>query len=350
MSPYYDIINIMKPFVLYLLAGIVSCAVCAGVLPILRRVASRAFLDNPGGLKTHHGAVPLLGGCGIFLGLISGLVFIRLTTDFPSGTLHTLRGICLGGLLVFLLGLADDLNKPKGVNITLKLLVQLTAVAALIYYGIVIRAFPSPWVAWPLTFLWVAGLTNAFNLLDIIDGLCVSQGVICTLGLTFIALPGEYVYVNFAALSLLGACLAFWPNNHARKKIFLGDSGSTLIGFTVASLSIGTGYSGHTDWGFLAPLFILAVPLFDTAFVSLARLLKGKNPLKGSPDHIALRLKKAGWKPGTIVTAFAATGLLCNGCAWVLTRAGLSLVIGLFVLTGLSALILTFYLLKLPAD
>lgn len=340
----------MKPFVLYLLAGIVSGVVCAGALPLLRRVAARAFLDEPGGLKNHQGSVPVLGGCGVFLGMISGLVFIRLTTAFPSGTLHTLRGICLGGLLVFLLGLVDDLNKPKGVKIALKLLVQLAAVAALIYYGIVIRVFPSPWIAWPLTFLWVAGLTNAFNLLDIMDGLCVSQGVICTLGLAFIALPGEYVYVNFAALSLLGACLAFWPYNHVRKKIFLGDSGSTFIGFMVASLSIGTGYSGHTDWGFLAPLFILAVPLFDTGFVSLARLLKGKNPLKGSPDHIALRLKKAGWKPGAIVAAFAGAGLVCNACAWGLTRADFFTVIGLFAAAGVAAVALTLYLLKLPAD
>lgn len=340
----------MKPFVLYLTAALAAGIITAASLPCLRHFAKRFFLDKPGGLKTHSGAVPVLGGMGIFVGTLASLTLIRFTTAFPSGTLHNLRGIFIGGTLIFLLGLADDLKKPKGISIPVKLLVQAIAAGALIYYGVAIHVFTSPWVSWPLTFLWIVGLTNAFNLLDIMDGLCVSQALVCTLGLAVIALPSEYIYVNFAALALLGACLAFWPFNHAKRKIFLGDSGSTFLGFMLAALSIGTGYSERTNWGFLAPLFILAVPLFDTAFVVLARLLKGKNPLKGSNDHIALRLKKLNWPLGAILLLFAGAGLFFNILAYTLTHCCGQIALALFVFSAVALGAATLWLLHLKTE
>ncbi len=340
----------MKTFVLYLTA-LLTAGILTGVsLPLLRRLAAKKFLDVPGGLKHHAGAVPVLGGCGIFLGTLASLTLIRLITAFPSGTLHNLRGIFIGGTLIFALGLADDLNKPKGVSVPVKLIVQALAAAALIYYGVCIHAFGSAWISWPLTFLWVVGLTNAFNLLDIMDGLCVSQAIVCTLGLAVIALPSEYIYVNFAALALLGACLAFWPYNHAKRKIFLGDSGATFLGFMIAALSIGTGYSERSNWGFLAPLFILAVPLFDTAFVSLARILKGKNPLKGSNDHIALRLKKCHWPPVMILSAFAAAGLFFNVLAFTLTHCCVQIALALFIFSAAALALATLWLLHVKTE
>ena len=340
----------MNPFVLYLTAALAAGFITAIALPLLRRVAQQFFLDTPGGLKTHSGAVPVLGGAGIFMGTLASLVLIRFTTAFPSGTLHNLRGIVIGGTLIFLLGLADDLKKPKGISIPVKLLVQAVAAGALIYYGVAIHVFTSPWLSWPLTFLWVVGLTNAFNLLDIMDGLCVSQAVVCTLGLAVIALPSEFIYVNFAALALLGACLAFWPYNHAKRKIFLGDSGANFLGFMIAALSIGTGYSERTTWGFLAPLFILAVPLFDTAFVSLARVLKHKNPLKGSNDHIALRLKKLKWKTPFILLAFAAAGLFFNIMAFTLTHCCIEIALALFVFSAVALGLVTVWLLHIKTE
>ncbi len=337
----------MNTFVLYLLSALTAAFVTAVSIPLLGRFISPQLLDIPGGLKRHAGSTPLTGGLGIFLGTLISLVVIRLTTSFPSGTLHNLRGILIGGSLIFILGLADDFKKPKGISIGTKLLVQAAAAGALIYYGVSIHAFSSVWISWPLTFLWVVGLTNAFNLLDIMDGLCVSQAVVCTLGLIVIALPSEYIYVNFAALSLLGASLAFWPYNHARKKVFLGDSGATFLGFMIAALSMGTGYSERADWGFLAPLFILAVPLFDTAFVMLARILKKKNPLKGSNDHIALRLKQLNWNPSLIIGVFAGTGLFFNILAFTLTHCCIEIAIALFIFSMAVLGLVTLWLLHL---
>ncbi len=328
----------MGKFVLYLFTFCASLACTYALLPRLTRWLGPYLLDRPGGLKTHAGAVPALGGSGIFLGLSLVLICIRFTTQFPSGTLHSLRGIILGGTLIFAMGLWDDLTKPQGLPVWVKLLVQAAATACLVHYGILIRVVASPWISYPLTFLWIVGLTNAFNLLDIMDGLCTTQAMVCTLGLAFITLPSEWIYVNFAALALLGACGGFLPFNFSStQKLFLGDSGSNLLGFWIAALCLATGYSGHSNWGFLAPLLIAFVPIFDISFVTLTRLKQGKNPLQGSPDHAALLLRKAGWKTTKIVGVFGAVALASNALAFVLTWAAPAVIACILVGVALAA-------------
>lgn len=338
----------METFVLYLLAFLTSWLVSWLTLRFTRRYLARFFLDTPFGLKKHTSAVPLLGGIGIFTGTLTSLILIRLITNFPTGTLHNLRGVFIGGTLIFALGLLDDLKKPSGLSISVRLAVQALASWALIYYGGGIFLFQNPLLNWFFSFLWLVGITNAFNLLDIMDGLCVSQAVVATLGLTLVALPSEFLYVNFAALALLGACLAFWPYNHAKNKLFLGDSGSTFLGFMLAALSMGTPYSSHVSSGFLAPLFILAVPLYDTFFVTIARLSKGKNPLKGSDDHLALRLHRFGFPLRKILLELTLCALAFNGVAYILTRCSWQTTAFLFLAAGIGSIILTQKLLKLP--
>lgn len=312
----------MNSFVLYLLCAVISFVITFASLPLLRRSLAPYFMDVPGGLKKHAAAVPVLGGAAIMLGLAGSLIFIRFSTHFPTGTLHALRGVLLGAGLVFLAGVADDMHKPRGIRAGFKLLAQSAAAVILMCYGVQIDLFQSPWLNYPLTFFWIIGITNAFNLLDIADGLCVSQAAICAAGLAVISFPSEFIYVNFAALAVLGACIGFWPFNFSRKyKTFLGDSGSMLLGFMLAALCLGTGYTQRTTSGFLAPFFILAVPLFDTLFVMFARLIQGKNPLLGSDDHIVLRLKR-GLKLSQrhILTIYIVLGIFNNLLAFALTH------------------------------
>ena len=323
---------------LYVLAFGCAAAVTFLSIPLLGRVLGRYLTDQPGGLKQHVCAVPMLGGCAIFAGTLASLVLMRLVTNFPTGTLHYLRGVLGAGMLIFLLGLLDDLRKPKGLPIYLRLLVQAAAASLLIYYGVSVQIFADPWLNYALTFLWLGGLTNAFNLLDISDGLCVSQAVICAGGLLLISLPGELPYVNFAALALSGACLAFWPHNHATRKIFLGDSGATFLGFFIATLSMGAQYTQTNPYGYAAPLLIAAVPLLDTAYVSLARILQGKNPLKGSNDHLALQLKlRFHFQNRTVLMIYALAGILCNYLAYLLTQTSARLRPGTYLLLILFA-------------
>lgn len=342
----------MELTVLYFIAFVCAAVVTTLSLPLLTRTLGKFLTDVPGGLKTHAKAVPMLGGCAIFAGTVLSLVLIRLITNFPTGTLHSLRGILGAGALIFALGLLDDLRKPKGLPIYLRLLVQAAACATLIAYDVYVQVFAAAWLNYALTFLWLLALTNAFNLLDIADGLCVSQAVICAAGLLLIALPGELWYVNFSAVALLGACVAFWPHNHAQQKIFLGDSGSTFLGFFIAAVAMGTQYSQTNPYGYAAPLFMAAVPLLDTAYVSLVRLSKGQNPLKGSPDHLALRLKNEKHFTNTrVLVAFAAAGVLGNLCAYAITQCQPEQTAGAVVLSFLGIGMLLLWLLqKLPVS
>ncbi len=341
----------MSTQLLYFITFALSLIATALSLPILRRLIGAAFLDTPTPLKHHIGAIPAIGGCAIFIGLSISLIFIRLTTQFPSGTLHSLRGILCGSAMIFALGMLDDLRKPKGLGILLKLCIQFLAVCCLLRYGVHIRLFQSTALCYLFTFLWVVGITNAFNLLDILDGLCVSQAVICTVGLIVISLPSEQIYVNFAACALLGACVGFWPYNHWTKcKSFLGDSGSTLLGFLIAALTMGADYSEVSQVGFLAPLFIVAVAIFDTGFVSIIRLLHKQNPLRGSNDHIALRLQKKGFSANKILIIFILAAVCCNVCAFAVIFVPACVSVSMYVLLLFLAAYAAYFLAHIPME
>lgn len=301
----------MSNLFLYFFTFVFAFAFSYFSIPHFRKLAQKYLVDKPTKLKNHTGNIPLCGGAIIAFGFFSSLIILRILTAFPSGTLRNLRGLFLGGGIIFVLGLIDDLKKPKGLNPYIKLIFQAAAGLILIHYGIKINFLTPPW-NYILSVLWVAGLTNAFNLLDIMDGLAVSQAVIASLAFLLINLPFEFIYVNFAAVALLGAALAFWPQNHASKKIFLGDSGSMLLGFLLSALALGTRFSAISPVGVLAPLLILALPIFDTLFVSLIRLSKGINPLKGTPDHYPLRLKKLGLKNRTILALSIIISVMLN--------------------------------------
>ncbi len=341
----------MNTLVLFAVAFLLAGIVTAGSLPLLHRTIGSLFIDAPYGIKQHKTTVPVLGGCAIMLGLAASLIFIRYTTNFPTGTLHSLRGILCGAAIIFALGVLDDMTKPRGVSIVLKLAIQSLAALCLLGYGVHIELFDSPQLSYPLTFLWVVGLTNAFNLLDISDGLCVGQAVVCSLGLLLITLPGEHLYVNFCACALLGSCIGFWPYNHAQHfKTFLGDSGSTLLGFLLSALAMGADYTQYSNVAFLAPLLIFAVPLFDTGFVSVVRLLQGKNPLRGSPDHAALRLAKLGLSSRSVLYIFLWIGLLFNLLAFTVTQVHCATALTIYGVTLAGWLAAAIFLARIRMD
>ena len=309
----------MSNLFLYFFTFVFAFALSYFAISPLRKLSQKYLTDKPTQLKNHTGNIPLCGGAIIASGLFGSLIILRLLTNFPSGTLHNLRGLFLGGVIIFALGLIDDFKKPKGLNPYIKLLFQTLAAVILIHYDIKINFLNTPW-DYILTIFWVVGLTNAFNLLDIMDGLAISQAVIASTAFLLINLPFEFIYVNFAAVALLGAGLAFWPQNHASKKIFLGDSGSMLLGFLLSALALGTQFSTINPCGVFAPLLILALPIFDTTFVSVIRLSKGINPLKGTPDHYPLRLKKLGLKTRNILLLSIFISVILNILAFFITQ------------------------------
>ncbi len=310
------------PLDLYLRTVLLAFVIAAVMTPLVRWIAVRLgrYDVAHAGIKTHKVPTPALGGVAIWIALSSALVWARFTTSFPTGTLRSLRGILAGGGLLFALGLVDDLRKPVGLGVPLKFAVQIAAAGLCAAYGLRIQFLKPEHLGLLVTILWVVGVTNAFNIIDIMDGLAASQAAIAGLAFLWIALPSEEIYVNFGAAALLGACLGFLPwNLSSGYKIFMGDSGSLSVGFVLSALAMGTRYSEVNPLGVYAPLLILAVPIYDTLFVMYLRMKRGMSPFMGSRDHFALRLEALGLDRGRIVFLTAAGSLLLSVCAWLVT-------------------------------
>ncbi len=295
--------------ILYGLSFILSFLLGLYLTPVVREAAIRfQIVDRPDGrLKKHGETVPYLGGLAVFL---SFLVTLALTFTFDREVL----GLLLGGTLVLILGLIDDLGflSPQ-----VKLAGQLLAAFVLVKSGIRIQiVFLPDWIEIPLSVLWIVGITNAFNMIDIMDGLASGVACICALILFYVAVLNERPVIAIMAVSLAGALAAFLRYNFAPARIYLGDMGSLFIGCMLGSLAMIGSYTAQNRVSVLVPLLILGVPIFDVAFVSYVRWRRGMPVLLGSPDHFALRLRK--WRLSTRQT------VVCSYClAFLLGIVGL---------------------------
>jgi UDP-GlcNAc:undecaprenyl-phosphate GlcNAc-1-phosphate transferase len=228
---------------------------------------------------------------------------------------------------------------------------QVAAALCLIAFDIRIRFVQPGWFGDILTILWVVGVINAFNIIDIMDGLASGIAVIASLGFFFISLPSEQIYVNFAAITLAGAFLGFMPYNFSRRwKIFLGDTGSLSAGFMMAALSLGTSYTHVNNAGVFAPLLILGIPLYDTFLVSFLRLKKGLSPFLGSPDHYALRLERYGLYREEILVLSYAVSLLLTFAAYQVTLVVFEYALVIYGIVGLVALWLGTWLARIRIE
>jgi UDP-GlcNAc:undecaprenyl-phosphate GlcNAc-1-phosphate transferase len=260
------------------------------------------IVDRPDGkLKTHDRPTAYLGGLAVYLAF---LFTLALTFDFSSDVL----GILLAGSMLVMLGVIDDL-RPLGPG--LKLLGQAVAVLVLMRAGLYIKiAVLPPWVALVLTFFWLMATINAFNIIDIMDGLASGVAGIASAVLFTVACINRQTMMAILTVSLCGALIGFLRYNKRPARIYLGDAGSMLLGLTLGALAMMGNYSEHNPVGYFAPLLILGVPLFDTAYVMFLRWRKGIPVYQGSPDHFALRLRRAGCSVRTTVLLSCAAGCL----------------------------------------
>jgi UDP-GlcNAc:undecaprenyl-phosphate GlcNAc-1-phosphate transferase len=163
-----------------------------------------------------------------------------------------------------------------------------------------------------LTVLWLVGMSNAFNLSDIMDGLASGLGVIAGTYLLVVALDNGRMVVAFFTVALIGALLGFLRFNFHPAVIYLGDCGSLFVGLTLGALAMVMDYTRHNELGFLAPLFFLALPIIDTFYVMFLRARAGRKIYYGSPDHIPLRLRRrlGGSTVKTVVACYVAQAVL----------------------------------------
>jgi UDP-GlcNAc:undecaprenyl-phosphate GlcNAc-1-phosphate transferase len=303
--------------ILYAAGFILSFVFALCWTPLMRKAALQlGIVDRPDGkLKQHGDTVAYLGGIAVFAAF---LMTVGVITDFKDGA--TL-GLLLSGSIALLVGLIDDfgvLTPPQ------KLLGQTLAALVLIKSGTFIKLdFLSWYVALPLTILWILTVTNAFNIIDIMDGL--ASGVAAVAALT-IAAANHMAGVErqpqaLLAIVLAGSVIGFLRHNFHPARIFLGDAGSMFVGFMLAALSLNAGYTrnGHL-LGVVSPIFILGIPLFDLLLVMFIRRQRGIPMTKGSPDHFALRLRRCNLSVRETAITTYIVGALLGGAALLMSN------------------------------
>jgi UDP-GlcNAc:undecaprenyl-phosphate GlcNAc-1-phosphate transferase len=305
--------------------------------PLIRKAALQlGIVDRPDGkLKRQEDAIPYLGGIAVFMAF---LFTVGVFTDFGLETL----GLLLSGSIALMVGLIDDFGALSPIQ---KLLGQTLAAVVLIKSGIYIRLeFLPIWVAIPLTVLWILAVTNAMNIIDILDGLAAGVSVIAALSIAIANFMAGRFAVAFLSIVLAGAILGFLRHNFHPAKIYLGDAGSLFIGFMLAALSMNAGYTRANLLAVASPVLILGIPLFDLALVMWIRWRNGIPMMKGSPDHFALRLRRLKLSVReTAVTAYI-VGVLLSGVALLMSQVTLewaaATMCGTLTAAGLSAYIL----------
>ncbi len=293
---------------------VLSLLLCA----VARRFALRfGFLDRPGGHKGHQAPVPLGGGVAIWLAtmLVLGTCGLAVLLGGPELPRPMVERVTASGLfsrsgelleililaaVIMAMGLIDD---RKSLKWQLRLGIQVLCATILAASGIRVTLFwpfTHPVLGGAVTVMWIVGLTNSFNMLDNMDGLAASVGLIAA-GLFCVGqVVAGSLFAPAVLLIVMGALGGFLVHNHAPARLYMGDAGSNFLGFLLGALTVvGTYHVSGVDSPFsvLAPLLVMAVPLYDTTSVVLIRLLEGRSPFQGDQRHFSHRLVARGLTP-----------------------------------------------------
>ena len=274
--------------------------------------------------RMHKVPIPRLGGLAIFLAfLLSALIFADIDRQ--------LQGILLGAVIIVVLGALDDVLALKALP---KLIVQILAAGVAVYHGCVIQFISNPnvfsnatyvnlgWLSVPITIIWIVAITNAVNFIDGLDGLAVGVSSISAAALIVIALMVAETNIAIILCALFGACLGFIPYNMNPAKIFMGDSGSTFLGYILATLSITGLFKMYAIISFAVPFLILGLPIFDICFAFLRRIAHGQSPMQADRGHVHHRLIDMGFtQKQAVAIAYMLTAIL-GLAAVVLTSSG----------------------------
>lgn len=335
----------------YFIFFFISLIAALGSTPWARHLGIRyGILDRPGSRrKIHQSAIPRLGGLAVLtatlLPFLGFLFYGNLLLDQIRSFWQPLLGLALGSLLVFLVGLADDLSRLAPWK---KLAVEVAAGLAAAALGLRIELMPNPfglpwdlqWLAYPITILWLVGVTNAVNLADGVDGLSAGIAAFTALVLFFMTYNSQYTVVALLAISLAGACVGFLRFNFYPATIFLGDSGSLFLGFTLGALSIWASEKSTITFSLLIPMVALGLPLADMAYAVIRRWSRGVPLKQADREHIHHKLLDMGFgQPITVLILYGvnillilAAGLLLltrnSLAAYILVILGAALVIG----------------------
>ncbi|MBI3636058.1 MAG: hypothetical protein HY216_07565 [Candidatus Rokubacteria bacterium] len=317
-----------------LVAFVLSVALTLGAERLAPRVG---LVARPAADRWHRETVPLLGGAAIALATLGPMLIAA-----RGGAAFLVLGLAALGMAA--VGLVDD---ARALSPQIKLLAQIVLATILIHFGFALRLTNYVLLDIFITLVWMVGITNAFNLLDNMDGLSTSIALVAVaFRLLFFSWEGDVVGVRISA-AFLGALAGFLVRNFAPAKIFMGDAGSLFIGFFLAALSLARpdgAYSRGVFAVLVIPVLLLLIPIFDTAFVTTTRLLSGRSIAVGGRDHTSHRLVAVGLTERQTVLVLAGVSSAAGGVAMLSYRVGLSEIVLVLSLLVLALVLLGIYL------
>lgn len=297
-----------------LFAFVVAFLISYASTPIVKMLAFKiGAVDVPKDTRRmHKKPIARLGGLAIFYGfIISILCFAKIDTE--------LRGILIGSLIIVVMGIFDDIYS---LNALFKFVVQIGAALIVVMHGVRIDHISNfgigtnPYIALgmfsiPITVLWIVGVTNALNLIDGLDGLAAGVSTISTVSLFAISLITREAGVAIVTAAVAGAGFGFLPYNIHPAKIFMGDTGSTFLGFMLSCISVVGLFKGYAVISVAVPFLILGLPIFDTLFAIIRRVMRGQSPMHPDRGHVHHRLIDMGFdQKQTVIILLITSGLL----------------------------------------
>ena len=314
---------------MYLLLGVSGAALALFLTPLVGRGSTvLGLVDAPGGRKVHAQSVPRLGGVAVVVAAALALAIVPAFLPQPRSpdTWAAMQPFIVGGLLIFLVGLVDDV---RGLGPAPKLLVEVLAAAIMMAAGLLIervtvlgQTWMLGWLAYPVTAAWLVGVTNAFNLIDGVDGLAPGIAALAGAACGAILIVRGHTAEAMLLAAFVGAMLGFLVYNFEPATIFLGDSGSLVAGFLLAATAIAGWQKGATALASAVPLLIFALPLADAASTLVRRVLARpgsgrsltaivRQVVEPDREHIHHRLLGLGWSVRrTVLILYGVTAVL----------------------------------------
>ena len=338
-----DIANSQILFVVLsmVVAFLISFASTPVVIGIAKKIKA---IDVPKDeRRVHKKPIPLIGGLAIFYGfLVSVLCFCDIE--------EPIIGILLGAFVIVITGVIDD---KYSLPAKVKLLMQVVAAIIVIVFGVEIKHIENPftnqyitfgWLSIPITIIWIAGVTNAVNLTDGLDGLAAGISTIASLSLLILIMFTDNLNLAIITAALAGAGFGFLPYNFNPAKIFMGDTGSMFLGYMLACISVQGLMKTYTIISFAMPILVLGLPIFDTIFAIVRRLVTGKSIMAPDRGHLHHRLLDMGFSQRqTVAILYTLTAILCLTALVMFLRnafSGLILVLAVILIIIISFAIL----------
>lgn len=297
-----------------LVAGLISFAATPMVISLAHKINA---IDVPkDARRVHKKPIPLIGGLAIFYGFIVSVLCFA-TID------HETMGILIGCVIIVTVGVIDDMTDMRPI---VKLLCQIIAATVVVYSGVRIAHFANPfshwfgapyivlnyWVSVAVSVIWIVGICNAVNLIDGLDGLAVGVSSIASMSLLALTLISNNSNVAILTAAVAGAGFGFLPYNFNPAKIFMGDTGALFLGFILACISIQGVLKLSAIISFAIPLLVLGLPIFDTMFAIIRRILTGRSPMSPDRGHLHHRLLDMGFSQRkTVAILYTLTAVLC---------------------------------------